>query len=286
MIDLKNVYFTYQKENTLNDISFHIGKGEFVAVIGSNGAGKSTLSKLLNGLLKPASGTVTINGMDTKKTKSSTLARHIGFLFQNPDRQICKNTVRDEIRFGLEQVFKDKIQIQQRLDSIIERFGFDPSCNPFQLSRGERQRLALASVIAAEPEIVVLDEPTTGLDYNECIHIMGIIQQLNNRGVTVVMVCHDMEVVLDFSRRILVLSDGRLIADGATREIFRQQEALRQASILPPQIARLALRLGKGFEEAFTVEEMAQSLVARTKPQFFSKEGKQKYEGLSGLCTG
>lgn len=286
MIDLKNVFFTYQKESTLKDISFHVGKGEFVALIGSNGAGKSTLSKLLNGLLKPCSGTVAIRGMDTKKTKSSILARHIGFLFQNPDRQICKNTIGEEIRFGLEQVLQDKVLIQQRLDSAIAYFGFDPAGNPFRLSRGERQRLALASVIAAEPEILVLDEPTTGLDYGECTQIMSIIRQLNDKGVTVVMVCHDMEVVLDFARRVLVLSEGRLIADGETREIFRQEEVLRQASILPPQIAQLALRLGRGFEQVFTVEDMAQSLVKRARPQHVSTEGRERHEGLPGLCAG
>jgi len=268
MIDLKNVCFTYQKESTVKDISFHIGRGEFVAIIGSNGAGKTTLSKLLNGILKPCSGTVSIMGMDTKKTKTSILARHIGFLFQNPDRQICKNTVADEIRFGLEQILKDKSLIQQRLDNVIAYFGFDPAANPFRLSRGERQKLALASVIAAEPEVLVLDEPTTGLDYSECMQIMNIIRQLNEKGITVVMVCHDMEVVLDFARRVLVLSEGRLIADGETREIFRQEEVLRRASILPPQITQLALRLGEGFEQVFTVEEMARNLLARTRPQY------------------
>lgn len=286
MINLKNVCFTYHKESILKDISLHIGKGEFVAIIGSNGAGKSTLSKLLNGLLKPASGTVTIQDMDTKKTKSSILARHIGFLFQNPDRQICKNTVAEEIRFGLEQILQDKAIIQQRLDSAIAHFGFDPAENPFQLSRGERQRLALASVIAAEPEILVLDEPTTGLDYSECNQIMNIIRQLNDKGITVVMVCHDMEVVLDFARRVLVLSDGRLIADGETREIFRQEEVLRQASILPPQIIQLALRLGRGFEQVFTFEDMAQSLLERTRPPHNSREGREQHAGLSGLCAG
>lgn len=268
MIDVENVCFTYQQERTLDNITFHIDRGEFVALIGSNGAGKSTLSKLLNGLLKPASGTVTINGMDTRKTKSSTLARHIGFLFQNPDRQICKNTVAEEIRFGLELVIQDKALVKQRLESTLQRFGFNPDSNPFQLSRGERQRLALASIIAAEPEILILDEPTTGLDYSECTQIMNTINELNQKGITVVMVCHDMEVVLDYARRILVLSDGRLIADGSTKEIFRAEEILHKASVLPPQIPQLALRLGQGFENAFTVEEMAQSLVARTRPQF------------------
>ena len=286
MIELKNVCFTYHEESTLKNVSFHIGKGEFVALIGSNGAGKSTLTKLMNGLLKTSSGTVTVMGMDTKKAKSSVLARHIGFLFQNPDRQICKNTVAEEIRFGLEQVLQDKTLIEQRVNSIIEQFGFDPSANPFQLSRGERQQLALASVIAAEPEILVLDEPTTGLDYGECTKIMSFIQQLNNQGITVIMVCHDMEIVLDFAGRILVLSEGRLIADGDTRDIFRQEETLKQASVLPPQIAQLALRLESGFEKVFTAEEMAVALAEKTRPQFFSREGRDSHERFSGLCAG
>ncbi len=165
-------------------------------------------------------------------------------------------------------ILKDKSLIRQRLDNVIAYFGFDPAANPFRLSRGERQKLALASVIAAEPEVLVLDEPTTGLDYSECMQIMNIIRQLNEKGITVVMVCHDMEVVLDFARRVLVLSEGRLIADGETREIFRQEEVLRRASILPPQITQLALRLGEGFEQVFTVEEMARNLLARTRPQY------------------
>ncbi|MBP7175758.1 MAG: ATP-binding cassette domain-containing protein [Thermoclostridium sp.] len=286
MIEMKNVCFTYQQESTLKNISFHIGKGEFVALIGSNGAGKSTLSKLMNGLLKPSSGIVTVSGMDTKKTKSSVLAKHIGFLFQNPDRQICKNTVAEEIRFGLDQILQDKVLIQQRVDKMIADFRFDPSANPFALSRGERQQLALASVIAAEPEILVLDEPTTGLDFGECSKIMGFIQQLNRQGTTVIMVCHDMEVVLDFAKRILVLSEGRLLADGDTKEIFRLEDILKQASVLPPQIAQLALRLGSGFEKLFTVEEMAKALRERTKPHLINEEGRAGHERFSGLCAG
>jgi energy-coupling factor transport system ATP-binding protein len=256
MVNLENVSFAYDKNMTISNLSFNIKKGEFVAVIGSNGAGKSTLCKLLNGILKPSSGSVVINGMDTRTTKTSTLAKHIGFLFQNPDRQICKNTVEEEILFGLELALNDKKLIKERLEKVLADFQFKRDSNPFQLSRGERQRVALASLIAVEPEILILDEPTTGLDYRECIGIMETIKELNSRGVTVITISHDMELVLDYAKRVLVLSGGRLIADGETKKVFRMPEILEQASIIPAQIVQLAFRLGEGFEDVFSVEEM------------------------------
>jgi energy-coupling factor transport system ATP-binding protein len=123
--------------------------------------------------------------------------------------------------------------------------------------------VALASIIAAEPEILILDEPTTGLDYVECMKIMSIIKKLNDKGITIIMVCHDMEIVLDFAQRVLVLAEGRLIADGKTREIFQMEEILRQASLLPPQVARLAARFG--FDDVFYVDEMTDIVLKRIK---------------------
>jgi energy-coupling factor transport system ATP-binding protein len=264
MIKFDHVSFEYKESGAaVEDITFEIGRGEFVAIIGENGAGKSTLTKLIDGLLKPRAGVVTVSGMDTARTKTSTLAKHIGFLFQNPDRQICKNTVRGEISFGLELTGCDKEQIDLKVTQLINDFGFDGAKDPFTLSRGERQRVALASLIAVEPEIMILDEPTTGLDYKECMQVMEAIKVLNGRGVTVVMVCHDMEVVLDFAGRVLVVSQGRLVADGATREIFRNADVMKKASVMPPQITRLALRLGRGFENADTVPEMVSAIEAK-----------------------
>lgn len=266
MISFKNVSFGYEGSGSVglvvDDVSFEINRGEFVAIIGENGAGKSTISKLIDGLIKPKTGTVTVAGLDTAKTKTSTLAKHIGFLFQNPDRQICKNTVRGEISFGLELTGCEIKLIDKKVSQIINEFGFDGDKDPFSLSRGERQRVALASLIAVEPEIMILDEPTTGLDYKECMQVMDAIKELNCKGVTVVMVCHDMEVVLDFASRILVVSRGKLIADGAAREIFRDSEVMKKASLMPPQITELALRLGDGFEKADTVSEMVSVIEA------------------------
>ncbi len=264
MIRLERVCYRYEGSGAaVEDLSFEINRGEFAALLGENGAGKSTVAKLIDGLVKPASGTVTVAGLDTRKTKTSELAKRVGFLFQNPDRQICKNTVREELAFGLELRGLDRAAIDERVERTLRDFGFDGERGPFTLSRGERQRLALASIIAAEPEIMILDEPTTGLDYRECMRVMEAVKGLNENGATVLMICHDMEVVLDFARRALVLSKGRLIADGAARRIFRSACAMEKASLSPPQITQLSLRLGAGFEEADTVGELAEAIVKR-----------------------
>ena len=172
MIQLSNVHFAYEGREVLSGIDLNVAPGEFVALIGPNGAGKSTFSKLLNGLNKPTQGTVTVAGLDTKKARTSALARKVGFLFQNPDRQLCRSTVRDELLFGLELCLTDKADIQTRLEKTLSDFHLDPELNPLTASRGERQRVALASLMALTPELLILDEPTTGLDWRECMHTM------------------------------------------------------------------------------------------------------------------
>jgi energy-coupling factor transport system ATP-binding protein len=250
----------------VRDLSFRIGKGEFVAILGANGAGKTTTVKLIDGLLKPTSGRMLVNGLDTAKTRVSERAKQVGFLFQNPDRQICKNTVREEILFGLQTVRAEEGEeaLQARCEEVLRDFSFMGDEEPFSLSRGQRQRVALASILAVEPEILILDEPTTGLDYLECCHIMDRIRRMNEeKMVTVIMVCHDMEVVLDYAKRALVMAGGKLLADGPVREIFRDAELMEKASILPPQMIGLSLRLGEGFEQADTPAAMAEAVLAR-----------------------
>ena len=251
---------------TVQDLDFSIEKGEFVAILGANGAGKTTTVKLIDGLIKPTSGRVLINGTDTATTRVSQRARQVGFLFQNPDRQICKNTVREEIAFGLKTVRGELGEdgIRNRAEAILADFQFTGDEEPFSLSRGQRQRVALASVLAVEPQIMILDEPTTGLDYRECCHIMDTIRRMNRENqVTVVMVCHDMEVVMDYADRALVMAGGRLLGDGPVKTVFRDRALMERASILPPQITGLALRLGAGFEETDTAEALAEAVLER-----------------------
>lgn len=260
MIECDSVRFGYGKTKDaelIHGISLSIEDGEFVALTGENGAGKSTFSKLLAGILKPSDGKISVNGIDTKKAKNSVLAKNTGFLFQNPDRQLCTYTVRDEITFGQKALKTGtEEEISKRTEKIIERFGFNPDEAPFSLSRGQRQRLALASIIAVEPKVMILDEPTTGLDYKECMEIMSAVKELNKNGTTVIMVCHDMELVLDFARRMIVLADGKIEADGKTLEIMRRKEILQKTCLLSPQIIQIALELEEKFPGRFNFENV------------------------------
>ena len=269
MIQMEHVSFSYSDQGpTVQDVSFHIEKGEFAAILGANGAGKTTTVRLIDGLIKPTSGRVLIHGADTATSPVSERARRVGFLFQNPDRQICKNTVREEILFGLKTVRGEESQeaLNTRCEEVLKDFGFTGDEEPFSLSRGQRQRVALASILAVEPEVLILDEPTTGLDYMECCHIMDRIRRMNEeKQVTVIMVCHDMEVVLDYATRVLVMSGGRLLADGPVREIFRNRELMEKASILPPQMIALSIHLGEGFEQADSPESVADTVLALRK---------------------
>ena len=261
VLSFQNVSFSYNETANVKNLNVNIHKGDFTAIIGSNGAGKSTFSKLCNGLLKPSAGDVLVLDKNTKKEKVSNLAKHIGFLFQNPDRQICCGTVREEIAFSLRNNKVPEAEIKTRVENTIKEFGFNPDTEPFNMSRGQRQRLCLACLIALNPEILILDEPTTGLDYRECMEVMDKIRQLNENGTTVIMVCHDMEVVLDFAKKIIVMNRGEILGEGPARSVLADDTLLNKARLLPPQIAQVAKLLGPGFEGIFTDDE----LIARIK---------------------
>lgn len=256
MVEFKNVTFSYNTTANVQNLNVKINKGDFTAIIGSNGAGKSTFSKLCNGLLQPSQGDVLVLDKNTKLEKVSDLAKHIGFLFQNPDRQICCDTVEKEIAFSLRNNGISEDEIKIRVENTIKEFGFDPKVEPFNMSRGQRQRLCLACLIALNPEILILDEPTTGLDYRECMEIMERIRQLNEGGTTVIMVCHDMEIVLDFAKQVVVMNRGQVVAEGNARDILADKEILAKARLLPPQIAQTALLLGDDYKGVFTIDEM------------------------------
>lgn len=256
VLEFSHVGFSYNETANVRDLNVKVHKGDFISIIGSNGAGKSTFSKLTNGLLKPSVGDVLVVGKNTKQQKVSALAKHIGFLFQNPDRQICCSTVREEIAFSLRNNGIAEDEIKARVEKTLNEFGFDGDTEPFNMSRGQRQRLCLACLIALNPEILILDEPTTGLDYRECMEVMEKISALNENGTTVIMVCHDMEVVLDFAKTIIVMNRGEILGQGATRDVLANRDLLQRARLLPPQIAQVAMLLGPTFDGVFTDDEM------------------------------
>lgn len=269
MIEFKNVSASYDGElAVLRDVSFTVNDGDFVAFVGTNGAGKSTTMRLANGLLKPTAGEVLVDGVPTTSLKTSELARRIGFLFQNPDRQICCNTVREELLFGFKALGEEGSAAEKRVDAIIERFDFDADAEPYLLNRGTRQLLALASIIVLAPPTIILDEPTTGLDFRECVKVMEVVRELNESGTTVIMVCHDMEVVGDFARRVIAMTAGQVVADGATFDVLRDGRVLKEAHILPPQVTEVSLILGRGegypeaVTKADTVSQMVEAVAA------------------------
>ena len=270
MIEFRDVFASYDASTPiLKGAGFTIERGEFVAFVGTNGAGKSTTMRLINGLILPDAGEVLIEGVPTSELKTSELARRIGFLFQNPDNQICSNTVREELLFGFRAIGKLDSEAERRVDAIIEEFGFEPDADPFLLNRGTRQLLALASIVVLETPVVVLDEPTTGLDFRECVKVMEVIRRLHREGTTVVMVCHDMEVVADFAERVIVMSDGKIVDEGPTFEILRDRATLERADLVPPQIVDISMGLelmhpflaGTPVTRANTLNDMQQAVM-------------------------
>ena len=274
MIQFKNVVSSYDGVTPiLKDVSFTIDDGDFVAFVGTNGAGKSTTMRLCNGLLKPDSGEVLIDGMPTTRLRTSELARRVGFLFQNPDRQICCGTVKEELLFGFTAQGGITPEAEERVDAIIREFGFDPEAEPYLLNRGTRQLLALASIIVMETPVIILDEPTTGLDYRECMKVMEVIERLHKQGTTVIMVCHDMEVVADFAERVIVMTGGKVIDQGPTFQVMRNPETMRAADLIPAQITDISMRLAEqlpslasdALADANIVDEMVAALEAASR---------------------
>jgi len=242
MIVMENVYFTYPNGvEALRGIDLKIEDGEFIAIMGQNGAGKTTLVKHMNGLLKPTRGRVLVDGVETTKVSVAKLARKVGLVFQNPDHQLFSETVEDEIKFALKNFGFDEETIKRRVDWALNMLDLERyrSVSPFMLSGGERKRVALASVLAWDPSIIILDEPTIGQDYRQKERLRQFIMQLNQQGKTIIIVTHDVEFVAECSPKILLMRKGKIIAEGDAKEVLTDELLLNQASISMPEIAKI-----------------------------------------------
>lgn len=242
MIEVENVHFAYPNNvEALKGISLTIKDGEFVAIMGQNGAGKTTLVKHFNGLLKPSKGVVRIDNVETTKTSVAALAKDTGFVFQNPDHQLFSETVEDEIAFALKNFGFKKEVINQRINWAMNLLGLSQyrKTSPFLLSGGERKRVALASVLAWNPKTLILDEPTIGQDHRQKENLRQFIVQMQTQQKTVVIVTHDVEFVAECNPRVLLMKNGKIVADGKGTEILTNQEILTQSSIVLPQIAQI-----------------------------------------------
>jgi len=251
MIEVQEVYFTYPGGvEALKGVSLTIQDGEFVAIMGENGAGKTTLVKHFNGLLKPTRGKVLVDGVETTKVSVATLARKVGFVFQNPDHQLFCETVEEEIAFALKNFGFSQDVIEKRVSWALNLLGLAQyrKTSPFMLSGGERKRVALASVLAWDPKILILDEPTIGQDYQQKEKLRQFILQLKAQEKTVVIVTHDVEFVAECNPRVLLMRGGRIVADGEARKVLTNPEILEQASIVPPQVSQIFIQLSnQGF---------------------------------------
>ena len=246
MIEVKDVHFTYPNGvEALKGISLTVKDGEFVAIMGQNGAGKTTLVKHFNGLLKPSKGSVLVDETETTKVSVATLARNVGFVFQNPDHQLFSETVEEEISFALKNFGFEENVIKKRITWALNLLGLTQyeKTSPFMLSGGERKRVALASVLAWNPKILILDEPTIGQDHQQKEKLRQFILQMQTQEKTVIIVTHDVEFVAECNPRILLMRDGKIVADGEGKEILTSPEVLFEASIVPPQIAQIFTQL-------------------------------------------
>ncbi len=247
IIVVDHLDFTYQplNVNAVKDISFTIQQGEFVALIGQNGSGKTTVLKNLLGLNKPTKGKVTVAGLDIGTSAVADMAKHVGFVLQNPDQQLFAETVEEEISYGPKNIGLKKEIVEERVEEALRLVDLEDKRKEFPpaLSKGDRAKTVIASALALNPEIVILDEPTTGQDYRGCHQIMQIANQLHEQGRTVVFVTHHMALVAEYARRVIVMSGGKILMDGPTADIFNQPDVVRQAFIIPPQITELGQRL-------------------------------------------
>jgi energy-coupling factor transport system ATP-binding protein len=269
VIDVHDLVHTYPAgDRGLAGVTLAVRRGEYVAILGRNGAGKTTLLKHLNGLLRPASGTVSVDGRDTSALRPWELASRVGYVFQNPDHQIFNVTVAEEVRYGLRMARLAQREVEQRLDEVLALTGLDDlrARHPFSLAKGERQRLAVASILALRPSILVVDEPTTGQDWAGTGAMMALIDELNSRGTTIVMVSHDLDVVAAHARRVVVMDGGVMVADGPTADVLGRTDLLAAAGVDPPQTVALSLRLWPDSVPLLDEAELGRHLAAVLAP--------------------
>lgn len=245
-IAIDGLSYEYDQENpALNGVTLEIAEGTFVAVVGQNGSGKTTLIKHLNGLLKPTQGCVRIYGVDTRTVSIGELARTVGLVFQNPDHQIFCASTREEIAFGPRNLGWETEQVQTCVDEALAAFDLESFAElpPAVLGFGLRRKVTIAAVCAMRPRILVLDEPTAGLDWRSSQQLLQRLVTLHQAGHTILLVTHDMRIAASYSEQTLVMHEGRVLAFGPTRAVLGNAEQLRQAQIIPPQVMRLGARL-------------------------------------------
>lgn len=246
IVEARDLWFRYEGGDwALHGVDLSIKPGEFLAILGQNGAGKTTLVKHFNAILMPAKGEVLVQGRHTKDIPFAEVASTVGYAYQNPDHQIFNMTVREELEFGLRHLGRPEEEIKDRVEKVIETVGLTglEEEYPFALSRGQRQKLAVGSIQAMDPPVMIIDEPTTGLDWRGGIAMMELIRELHEQDHTIVMITHDMRIVAQYAQRVVVMARGEVLGSGTPKEIFAQSEMLEEAFLRAPQITRITQAL-------------------------------------------
>lgn len=248
VISVRNLKYTYEGgPEALRGVNLDVHEGEMLAIVGGNGSGKTTFAKTLNGLIRPSSGSVTVDGRDASAMTVAELARVVGYAFQNPDHQLFSSTVEDEVRFGPRNLGYPEPQVASMVDRAVDAMGLDAvrSLPPLSLRLGDRRRVSIASVIAMNPKVLVLDEPTSGLDASETRALMESVTRLNQEGRTIVLITHDMRLVAEHAQRVVVMAGGRVLLDSDVSGAFSDLMLLRQSNLEPPPVTLLAHRLSE-----------------------------------------
>ena len=268
VVSLLDVRYTYPgaRAAAIDGVSLELRRGSLVGLVGQNGSGKTTLSKLLDGLLRPTSGRVTVEGLDTSREPVQRLARHVGYVFQNPAQQLFARTVADELAFGPRNLGCAPDEVAERVAGVAAALDLGEvlSTHPYRLPFPARKLVTIAGVLTMRTSVVVLDEPTTGQDDQTKRRIVAVLDALRAKGTTVVCATHDMSLLAEASDRMVVLHEGRVAADGAPRDVLSDRALLDATSLRPPQVSALSLALpGRaGRPAALTVDELADELRA------------------------
>ena len=256
VIKTENICFSYDdKENVLNNVNLHIKKGEFVAVLGHNGSGKSTLAKHFNGLLSPTRGRVIVDGIDTCiEEMLYQIRQRVGMVFQNPDNQIVAAIVEEDVAFAPENLGIPTDEIRERVNWALSVVNLSEYIRhaPHLLSGGQKQKVAIAGVLAMKPICIVLDEPTAMLDPQGRKEVMATLKKLNQSGITIVLITHNMDEAVN-ADRVIIMSDGEIVKDGKPSDVFKDIESIKDLGLDVPQVTQLMSELG--LEPALTVEE-------------------------------
>ena len=274
IIEAKNIVFGYDPAVPIvKDLSLTIERGEFVAILGTNGAGKTTAVKTLNGLLRPQSGEIYIKGKNSREMTTKQISEVVGYCYQNPDHQIFSETVEEEVEFGLKNRNVPVDERDRIIDESLKLVGLEGFRKeaPYALGKGERQKLAVASILALRPEVIIVDEPTTGLDYKDTKNIFDLLKQLDDKGMTCLIITHNLYVVEEYVDRTILINDGKILADGKTGEVLKMSKELKESNVgnlfLTEIVDALNEKYHTNFERYLKVDDFVEALA--------KKKGKQ-----------